>query len=186
MSVFRGLKVVKTTCKAVKRLGIMIPLVTFFSNVPAGIASSILGSAQNFAVLGGSTVTNTGLTTIGGSLGVSPGTAITGSPSVVGGTTDGGDAVAFAAQFDATTAYNALSSLAPSASTPLNTNDLTGLTLLPGVYNFSGSIALNGPLILDAENNPNALFIFQIGSTLITEAGTAGNHFGGSDQWWLK
>ena len=67
-----------------------------------------LGTAESFAVLGGSTVTNTGPSVITGDLGVGPGTAITGFPpgTVVGGTIHANDAVALQAQSDVTTAYN--------------------------------------------------------------------------------
>jgi hypothetical protein len=70
-------------------------------------------TADSFAVLGGSTVMNTGLTTLDGDLGVWPGTAITGFPPglVVGGSTHTGDVIAMQAQADVTTAYNVLAGL---------------------------------------------------------------------------
>ncbi len=104
-------------------------------------ASVTLGTAGDFAVLGGSTVTNTGLTVIdGGHVGVSPGLAITGfGPGIVlpPFTMYAGGAVAQQAQNDLTTAYNAAAGLAPTQA--LTGQDLGGLTLLPGVYFFSSS-----------------------------------------------
>jgi uncharacterized repeat protein (TIGR01451 family) len=127
-----------------------------------------LGTAQNFAVLGSSTVTNTGPTVITGDLGVDPGTAITGFPpgTVVGGTTHAADAVALQAQSDTTTAYVNLAG--QTCNTSLTGTDLGGLTLVPGVYCFSSSAQLTGKLTLDAGGNPSAVWVFQIGSTLTT------------------
>ncbi|MHB9034157.1 MAG: ice-binding family protein [Anaerolineae bacterium] len=126
-----------------------------------------LGTAQSFAVLAGTTVTNTGPTTITGDLGVSPGSAVTGfPPGTVNGAQHVADAVALQAQSDLTTAYNALAGQA--CTTDLTGQDLGGLTLVPGVYCFSSSAQLTGALTLNAEGNSSAVFIFQIGSTLTT------------------
>src|SRR5581483_9368201 len=123
-----------------------------------------LGTADSFAVLAGSTVTNTGPSTINGDLGVSPGTAITGfPPGTVNGTIHAADAVAGQAQSDLTTAYNDAASRTPPA---VVSGDLGGLTLAPGVYKASSSIGLTGTLTLDAQGKPNAVFVFQVGSTL--------------------
>jgi hypothetical protein len=130
-------------------------------------AATDLGSADSFAVLGGSTVTSTGNTVINGNLGVSPGTAITGfGPGVVNGTTYSSGPVALQAANDAAAAYAAIAG--ETSGLNLTGQDLGGLTLLPGVMNFSSSAQLTGNLILNAEGNPNAQFIFQIGSTLTT------------------
>src|ERR1019366_3375920 len=94
-----------------------------------------MGTARNFAVLGASTVTNTGATSLIGDLGVSPGTAITGFPQgVLTGTIHAGDAVAAQAQVDAGMAYNFLA--AETCTTNLTGQNLGGLTLTPGVYCF--------------------------------------------------
>jgi type VI secretion system secreted protein VgrG len=133
-------------------------------------AAIILGTAGNFSVLAGSTVTNTGPSVIrGGHVGVSPGSAITGFPPgiiVPPFTTHAADALALQAQNDLTTAYNAAAALAPTQN--LTGQDLGGLTLFPGVYFFSSSAQLTGTLTLNALGDPNAQFVFQIGSTLTT------------------
>ena len=126
-----------------------------------------LGTAASFTVLGGSTVTNVGPTIVTGDLGVSPGTAIIGfPPGAVSGTIHANDAVAVQAQADATVAYNNLAGQA--CNTNLTGQDLGGLTLTPGVYCFDTSAQLTGALTLDAQGNPDAVFVFQIGSTLTT------------------
>src|SRR5271157_3044324 len=140
-------------------------------------AASILGSAESFAVLGGSTVTNTHPTTVGGDLGVWPGTAVVGFPPgiVTGGTIHAGDAVAQQAQIDNTTAYNGLASMPFNSTNNLSGQDLGGLTLTSGVYHFDSSAQLTGTLTLDAQGNNNAFWVFQIGSTLTTASASAVN-----------
>ena len=123
-----------------------------------------LGTASTFAVLGGSTVTNTGPTIVSGDLGLSPGSAVTGFPPglVVGGSIHVNDAPAMQAQNDLTTAYND----AVSRSSVSVAADLAGLTLFPGVYKASSSLMNSGSVVLDGQGNPNAVFIFQVGSAL--------------------
>lgn len=146
-----------------------------------------LGTAGDFSVLAGSTVTNTGPTVIsgdagfGGNLGVSPGSAVTGfPPGIVNppGTIHVTDGVASNAQADLTIAYNS------AAGRPCDQNrtdqDLGGLTLTTGVYCFDTSAQLTGTLTLNAEGNPDAVFIFQVGSTLITASNSAVSLLGGA------
>src|SRR5436305_9801852 len=153
-------------CLIVLALGIAAPLY--------GPATAVAQPLSSFAVLGGSTVTNTATPTIvNGNLGVSPGSAVTGFPPgiVTGGTIHAADAVAAQAQSDLTTLYNNLAS-AP-CNTDLTGQNLGGLTLTPGVYCFSSSAQLTGTLTLDAQGNPNAVFIFKIGSALTTASASS-------------
>jgi len=132
-----------------------------------------LGTAQNFGVLGGSAVTNTGATSVNGNVGVSPGSSVSGFPPgvVVGGAIHSNDAVAMQAQNDLTTAYNNIA--ATPCTVDLTGQNLGGLTLTPGVYCFSTSAQLTGALTLNALGNANALFLFKIGSTLTTASGSS-------------
>jgi type VI secretion system secreted protein VgrG len=136
-------------------------------------SASLLGTADGFAVLAGSTVTNTGDTVLTGNLGVWPGDAVTGFPPgvIVNGTIYAGDAVASQAQDDLTTAYNTLAGEAFNVD--LTGQDLGGMTLTPGVYHFDSSAFLTGALTLDAQGDPDARFDFQMGSTLITSTNSS-------------
>jgi len=147
-------------------------------------ADSFLGSAGSFAVLGASTVTNTGATTLGGDLGLSPGTSITGSGTItLTGTIHATDGVAGTAQADASKAFTNLNLLAPTM--PINTA-LSG-TLTPGVYQYSSTALLSGALILDFAGVSNQNFVFQIGSGLTTASGstvTIINAASGDNVYW--
>lgn len=151
---------------------------------PVGLAvatAPTLGTASGFGVLAGSTVNNTGDTTVSGDLGVAPGTAITGfPPGTFTGTLHAADDVALQAQTDLTTAYNDLAGQACDAN--LTGQDLGGMTLTTGVYCFDSSAQLTGALTLDAEGDPFAVFVFQIGSTLTTASNASVVMTNGGDQ----
>lgn len=138
--------------------------------VPAQAATApALGTAQSFAVLGGSTVTNTGSSIFAGDLGVWPGLAVTGFPPGLvtpPGTIHAGDATAMSAQSAVTAAYNDLAG--QPCDTDLSGSDLGGMTLVPGTYCFSTSAQLTGTLTLDAQGDANAVFVIKTGSTLTT------------------
>ncbi len=125
-----------------------------------------LGTAASFAILAGQTITNTGPSVISGDIGLSPGSAVTGFPpgTVNNGTMHVADAVALQAQADVTTAYNDAAGRSPTSTV---TADLGGQTLIPGVYT-GATLGLTGTLTLDAQGDPNAVFVFQTASTLIT------------------
>jgi hypothetical protein len=157
-------------------LGALFTLI--FAGSALGATASVgLGSAAPFSVLGGSTVTNTGPTTMFGDLGLYPGTSVTGEPHVLGQTYVN-DQVAIEAKSSLTTAYN------DAASRPTNGSagtDLAGQAFSPGVYDASSSLLLSsGSVTLNAEGNPDAVFIFKIGSTLITGSNTTVSLIGGA------
>jgi hypothetical protein len=133
-----------------------------------------LGTAANFEILAGSTVTSTGPTVItGGNLGLSPGTSVTGFPPgtlVAPAVMHVTDQVAAQAQLDLTIAYNYAAGLAGGATLPA---DMTGQTFTPGLYNNATAVTLSGGTVtLDAQGNANSIFIFQVGTTLITLGNT--------------
>ncbi|WP_279433313.1 ice-binding family protein [Micromonospora sp. KC606] len=129
-----------------------------------------MGTAANFSVLAGSTVTNTGPSFLAQSLGVSPGNTAEGfPPGIVAGEIHLADAVALQAKNDLTTAYNDAAGRTPFTSLPA---ELGGSTLTPGVYRI-GAAQLTGTLTLNSQANPAAVFIFQIDSTLITAANSS-------------
>jgi hypothetical protein len=132
-----------------------------------------LNSAASFAVLGSSAVSNTGPTAVTGNVGVSPGSAIDGFPpgTVTQGTVHvGNDAASISAQADLGTAFNDAQgrTLCPI----ILDGNMGGLTLGPGLYRSGSSVEISsGDLTLDAQGNANAIFIFQIPSTLTTTSG---------------
>jgi hypothetical protein len=128
-----------------------------------------LGTAGSYAVLAGSAVTNTGSSVLNGNLGLSPGCAgaITGfPPGIVNGATNACNGPAGQAQLDLTNAFTAGNLLTRTGT--LTGVDLGGQNLTHGVYFFATSAQLTGQLILNNNGNRNAVFVFQIGTTLTT------------------
>ena len=166
-----------------KRIG-TIGLAAFLASVLAGTALAAtapnLGTADSFAVLAGTTITNTGSTTITGDVGLHPGDAITGFASVtLNGAQHIGDAVASGAKDDLVGAYNDAAGATPVNNVP---TELGGTTLTPGVY-ASATLGLTGTLTLDGQG----VYIFQAGSTLITAPGSSVELINGAsacDVYW--
>jgi LPXTG-motif cell wall-anchored protein len=142
----------------------------------AGIVPTVnLASAANYSVLGGQTVTNTGPSILGQSIGLDPGSDVVGFPPgtvLAPGTIEAANATTLAAKNDLTTAYTDAANR-PVEFTQTNP-DLVGQTLAPGVYAASAKapLSLSGQLVLDGQGNANAVFIFQTDSTLITGSGS--------------
>ena len=137
-----------------------------------------LGTTSTFAVLAGSTITNTGTTTInggvGGDVGLFPGTVFTGQDSAsISGTVHIADTVAIKAKDDLVTAYDDANGRTPV--TRIST-ELGGTTLTPGVYDSAdGTFQITGTLTLDAQGDPDGVFIFKTASTLITASSSKVN-----------
>jgi len=156
----------------------VLPLLTIFLFPPTSSAVTPTirpGSTTTFGVLAATTITNTGPTVIsgtaGGDVGLFPGSSFTGSTTVtMSGVQHIADAVANTAQTDLVTAFNDISAPTPVV---LATPELASKTVTPGTYSASGgTFANSGSLVLDAQGDPNAVFIFQAASTLITSAGS--------------
>jgi hypothetical protein len=129
-----------------------------------------LGTADNFAILAGSAITVTGPTTVVGDIGVFPTITYTGAASVSQtGTYHAGDAVTQTAKTDLVASY-----LAAAGQTPFTTVTaaIAATTVVPGVYQSGSSLSFAGNVILDAGGNPNAVFVFQSASTVVTASGT--------------
>jgi len=128
----------------------------------------IMGSVNTYGILAGSTVTCAGAPgTINADVGVSPGSTTTGfPPCTITGAIHLADAVAGTAQGDLTTLYNQLAGMA--CGTTVTPADLGGRTLAPGVYCAATSMGVTGVVTLDGQGDANAVFVFQIGSTLTT------------------
>jgi hypothetical protein len=126
-----------------------------------------LGSAGNFGALAGSGITFGGVTTtVTGDIGSAPTPSITGLANLVLiGENHLGDAITAQAKADLATAYSSAAGITPTMLYGA-IFDLGGLTLAPGVYNGSSSLGITGNLTLDANGNPDAIWIFQAGSTL--------------------
>jgi len=140
----------------------------------AATATVQLGTVDAYSVFGSTAVTNTGPSTLSGDLGLDPADAsfITGfPPGIVGGATNAANGASLQARNDLTAAYN------DAAGRPATGGQigpaLVGKTLTSGVYKASTSLDLGGPLTLNGQGDPNAVFIFQIGSTLVTDSASS-------------
>ena len=159
-------------------LALLLVVMMVPGRVQAVEATVELGTAAEYAVLAGEAITNTGSTVIsgsvGGNIGVSPGAAITGFPPGIlteeGSEQHKADAAALQAQADLVIAYD--DAAGRTMTSDLTDQDLGGMRLNTGVYFFSSAALLTGTLTLDAEGDPDAVFIFQIGSMLTTASGS--------------
>jgi hypothetical protein len=124
------------------------------------------GTTTGFGILAGSTITCVTGGTINADIGLSPGSAVVlGTPAcVVTGTQHITDAVAAQAQLDLTQEYNALFAL--PCGTVIGTADIGATTKTAGVYCSASTIGVTGALTLDGQGDPNAVFVFQAGSSL--------------------
>jgi hypothetical protein len=140
----------------------------------AAATQVVLATAEPFAVLAGTGITSTGTTSISGDIGTLPTPALTVTGSILlTGTNHAGDGVTATAKSDLTTAYLAAAAQSTDPGGSI-VADLAGQTLTPGVYTGAADLAINGPLplTLDANGDPNAVFVFQSPSTLVTQPGT--------------
>lgn len=161
-------------------------LSAFATAIVTATASPVLGSAVTYGILAGSTVTCVTGGTINADVGVSPGSTTTGfPPCVITGTTNLANAAAAQAQLDLTTAYDYLAGR--PCGTVVTPADLGGRTLPPGIYCTASSMAVTGTVTLDGGGNANAVWVFQIGSTLTTGTGANIALIGGAQAknvWW--
>jgi hypothetical protein len=147
--------------KAFRIIGVAAIMAALLAGTALGAATVGLGTAASFAVLAGTTITNTGATAITGDVGLHPGTAVTGFTTVtLHGAQHLGDAVALQAKSDLVTADNDAAGATPVKSVA---TELGGTTLKAGVY-ASDALGLTGTLTLDGAG----VYIFQAASTLIT------------------
>ena len=156
------------------------------STLPGAVA---LGSASTFGLMATAAITNTGLTVINGDVDLDPGTSMTGfPPGIVNGTVHLNDAVAAQARIDLLTAYNYAKNLAPGTTIPGGA-DLGALYpngIAPGTYTSGSTMLVATPLTLDAGGNANAIWVFQIGSSLTTGASlTLTNGAQASNVFWV-
>jgi hypothetical protein len=156
---------------------VIMVAVAAFAGLPSPASAQTpidLGTAGAYGVLAGTSITNTGSSTINGDLGVSPGATVTGisgvdgGPGVVNGAININNAAAAQAQSDLTTAYNAVT--AEAATDSAGTFVFADTILTPGVYSAGSTIAVSGTLTLNGENEADPIFIFKAGSTLSTSS----------------
>jgi hypothetical protein len=156
-------------------LAFAVGLVGMAAPAAAHASAVDLGTVGSFVALGGATVTNTGPSVLTGDLGVAPGTALVGFglPAVVNGAVHDDDGVAAEAQLDLTTAYDVAAGQPVAPADDLTGQNLGNKVLTAGAYRFTSSAQLTGALTLDAQGDPNAQFVFEIGSALTTASASS-------------
>lgn len=151
-----------------KGLVVFLSIISIFWSV--GLVKALtttidLTDADSFVILAGSTVVNTGSSVVNGDLGLTPGSSVIGfPPGVLNGTEHVDDSIAVQAQNSLTTAYN--DALGRTPATTIAT-ELGGTTKTTGIYS-ADSFEITGDLTLDAQGDPDAVFIFKSSSTLTT------------------
>ena len=160
------------TSRVLKAVASLFVFVFFISTAFAQQAAVQIGDTQNYAILAGSTITNTGSSVVYGDIGLFPGTSFTGSADVVlDGEIHLTDTEASKAKDALVVAYNDVAGRTPVT---IIATELGGQTLLPGVYaSESGTFEITGTLTLDSQGNDKAVFIFQMASTLITASNSS-------------
>jgi len=146
---------------------------TFTTGTGFAPAAVALGSAGTFGIMATSAITNTGFSTINGDVSLEPGTSMTGfPPGVVNGAIHVNDTVSHQARADLLTAYNFAKNLPPgtTVSAGADLGALYPLGIPPGTYTSGSTMLVSTPLVLDAGGNANAVWVFQIGSSLTTGA----------------
>jgi hypothetical protein len=143
---------------------------TTTTSAPSTTTTTVpIGSLGNYGVVASSTITNTGFTVVQCKMALDPGSSITGFPPGTDGGEDISNPASLQAQTDATTLYNYLAGLSSTATV---SGDIGGTTKGPGVYTASSTLSVTtADLTLDGGGDPNALFVFQIGSTFTVANG---------------
>jgi hypothetical protein len=145
---------------------------TFTTGAGTAAASAVpLGSAAGFGIMATSAITNTGAATmINGDVSLDPGSSCGLLPVQVNGTIHINDTVSALARADLLAAYNTAKGLPPgttiSAGADLGALYPSGIP--PGTYTSGSTMSVNTALVLDAGGNANAVWVFQIGSSLTT------------------
>jgi len=156
---------------------------TTVTSTPQGPVN--LGTAGAYIVLAGSTITSTGPTTLCGDLGLFPGSAVTGSPTIIlacGGVSHINDGSASTAQDDLTTAYLDAKGRTGAVTLSASSYDyVSGSTVTPGVYYTGSTLDISGSVTLDGQGDPNAVFIFQVGSALNVDGSSSIILIGGAN-----
>ena len=180
MNAFHSLTSVQNGAKRIP-VGLVLAIAVMFArHAAAALPTPVdLGSAADFAVLAGAGITVASASTITGDMGSFPTASITGFEYVtLNGTNHAGDAVTQSAKGGLILAYDDAAGRSPT--TVYGAQELGGLTLTSGVYHGSSSFGITGTLTLDGGGDPNAVWIFQVGSTLITASDSAISLIGGA------